>query len=87
MDEALAEFILTIALSTSASSSSNLVLQAILALASLQIHGPSRSLFHESRVVSLLQKSILRLDRESIVQNLTATMLLYQHQVTNIDPR
>lgn len=84
LDEALVEFILRIALSDS-SSLSNTVLQAILALSSLQLHGHSKSVIHEGRVISLLQKSILQLDRQTIIQNLTATMLLYQYQVTDIN--
>jgi hypothetical protein len=78
-DEALAQFVLQMAFSSP--SSSSLVLHGVLALASLQLYGESKSFHHKSQVVSALRESIGNLDSVSVLQNLTATMLLYQYEV------
>lgn len=80
IDEALAHFVLRVALFNS-SSPSNLVLEGIFAVASLQLQGRSKSLARHSRVISMLRENIMQNDRESILQNLIATMLLYQYEV------
>lgn len=79
-NEALAKFILTVALSD-ASPASNPVLQAIFAIASLRLQGHSRGFHHKAHVVSILRESVTKLDRDSLLRNLTATMLLYQYEV------
>lgn len=59
----------------------NPVMEGIFALSSLLLLGPSKSQGHKSRLVSMLQKNITRMDREGVLQNLIATMLLYQCEV------
>ncbi|KAK5994195.1 Transcription factor iacI-like protein [Cladobotryum mycophilum] len=83
VDEALPQFILKVALSDS-SSPSNLVLQSIFAISSLQLQGHSQSLLRQSRVISILRESVMQLDRQSVLQNLIATMLLYQYEVREL---
>lgn len=80
VDEALADFILRIAMSD-ASPKSNLVLQAVLAIAALRLQGHSRGFQYKGRTISILKESIIQLDRDSVLKNLTATMLLYQYEV------
>lgn len=63
------------------SESSNVVLEGIFALSSLLLQGPSKSESHKSRLISMLQRNVTKVDRESILQNLAATMLLYQCEV------
>ncbi|UKZ54307.1 hypothetical protein TrVGV298_008115 [Trichoderma virens] len=58
-------------------------MEGIFALSSLLLLGPSKSQGHKSRLISMLQKNITRMDRESVLQNLIATMLLYQCEVCN----
>lgn len=79
IDEELAQFVMKVALFDP--SSSNVALQGVLTLSSLQLQGHSQSLIYQSRLISMLQGNILRLDRESVLQNLIATMLLYQYEV------
>ncbi|CAH0040447.1 unnamed protein product [Clonostachys rhizophaga] len=87
MDEALAQFVLRAALDNS-SKSSNLILEGVLIIASLQLHGRSRSLDRRSRLISMLQKSLRHADRNSVLQNLVATMLLYQYELlTTTNPQ
>lgn len=62
-------------------SSFNLVLEGILALSSVLLAGPSKSQYHKTRLISMLQKDITRVDRESVIRNLIATMLLFQCEV------
>jgi hypothetical protein len=62
-------------------SSVNLVMQGIFALSSLLLLGHSRSQGHKSRLISMLQANLVKSDRESVMQNLIATMLLYQCEV------
>uniref|UniRef100_A0A8H7TQC9 Transcription factor domain-containing protein n=1 Tax=Bionectria ochroleuca TaxID=29856 RepID=A0A8H7TQC9_BIOOC len=87
MDEALAQFVLRAALDNS-SNSSNLILEGVLIIASLQLHGHSRSLDRRSRLISMLQKTLRHADRNSVLQNLVATMLLYQYELlTTTNPQ
>jgi hypothetical protein len=85
MDEALAQFVLRAALDNS-SNSSNLILEGVLIIASLQLQGRSRSLDRRSRLISMLQKTLRHADRNSVLQNLVATMLLYQYEVITPAP-
>lgn len=80
MDEALAHFVLRVALDNS-SKSSNLILEGVLTIASLQLHGRSKSLDHRSKLLSMLQRTLNHTDRDSVIRNLVATMLLYQYEV------
>jgi hypothetical protein len=86
MDESLAHFILKIAM-INPISSSNLVLEGIFALSSVLLLDLSKSLYHKSRLISMLQRNITRTDRESVIRNLVATMLLFQCEVFNISSR
>ncbi|ETS04882.1 hypothetical protein M419DRAFT_33640 [Trichoderma reesei RUT C-30] len=56
-------------------------MQGIFALSSLLLLGHSRSQGHKSRLISMLQANLVKSDRESVMQNLIATMLLYQCEV------
>lgn len=80
MDEALAQFVLRAAIDNS-SKSSNLILEGVLIIASLQLHGRSKSLARRSRLISMLQKTLRHTDRDSVLQSLVASMLLYQYEV------
>ena len=63
------------------SSHMNLILEGVFALAALQLQEHSQSLIHQSRLVSMLRENLPRTDRESVLRNLIATMLLYQYEV------
>lgn len=80
MDEALAHFVLRAALDNSYQSS-NLILEGVFTIASLLLHGRAQSLEHRSRLIIMLQKTLHYTDRDSVLQNLVATMLLYQYEV------
>lgn len=83
-EEALAGFILRMALSES-STSSYAVLQGILAIASLQLYGDSEGSHYKARVISSLRASINIENNDRVVlQNLTATMLLCLYEVFRI---
>ncbi|PTB53579.1 hypothetical protein M431DRAFT_144107 [Trichoderma harzianum CBS 226.95] len=82
IDESLAHFIMRMAISNDGSSV-NPVMEGIFALSSLLLLGPSKSQSHKSRLISMLQKNVTRMDREGVLQNLIATMLLYQCEVCN----
>ncbi|KAL7917479.1 fungal-specific transcription factor domain-containing protein [Trichoderma austrokoningii] len=82
MDESLAYFVLKMAM-TNSDSSFNLILEGILALSSVLLVGPSKSQYHKTRLISMLQKNIVQVDRESIIRNLIATMLLFQCEICN----
>jgi hypothetical protein len=77
----LAQFILTIAFSNP-SDATNPVLQGVFALASLQLHGSSKSFRYKHLVVSSVKESINWLDEKTLLQNLMATMLLYHYEVS-----
>ncbi|KAF2000801.1 hypothetical protein P154DRAFT_575512 [Amniculicola lignicola CBS 123094] len=80
--EALTQFILRIALSDS-SDTTNPVLQGVLALASLQLHGSSKSFRYKRLAVSsIVKESTDWLDEKSLLQNLVATMLLYHYELS-----
>jgi len=76
----LAQFILTIAFSYP-SDTTNLVLQGVFALASLQLHGSLKSFRYKHLVISSLKESIDWLDEKTLLRNLMATMLLYHYEV------
>jgi len=80
VDQTLALFILRAALGKP-SRPSNLVLEGIFTIASLQLYGHARSLCHRSKLLSMLQDNLALTDRESVLQNLIGTMLLYQFEV------
>lgn len=80
IDESLAHFIMRMAIINDGSSV-NPVMEGIFALSSLLLLGPSKSQSHKSRLISMLQKNVTRMDREGVLQNLIATMLLYQCEV------
>lgn len=81
-EETLAQFILRIAFSD-ASTAVNPVLQGILALASLQLHGNAKSFHYKRLVISAVRESINWLDEKTLLQNLIATMLLYHYEVVD----
>ncbi|PTB66636.1 hypothetical protein BBK36DRAFT_1117930 [Trichoderma citrinoviride] len=56
-------------------------MQGIFALSSLLLLGPSKSQGHKSRLISMLQVNLTKSDRDNVLQNLIATMLLYQCEV------
>lgn len=64
------------------SSPSNLVLEGIFTIASLQLEGVSKSRIHQHRLISMLRKEVMQTDRENVLRNLIATMLLYQYEVS-----
>jgi ABC-type Mn2+/Zn2+ transport system permease subunit len=80
MDESLAYFVLRMAM-TNPDSSFNLVLEGILALSSVLLVEPTKSQYHKTRLISMLQRNITQVDRESVIRNLIATMLLFQCEV------
>lgn len=63
------------------SDETNSVLQGVFALASLQLHGSSKSFRYKHRVVSLVKEPINWLDEKTLLQNLMAVMLLYHYEV------
>ena len=83
MDDALAHFVMRAALS-SPSSPLNMILEGIFAIAALQLGKHSESLVHQSRIISLLRTNIPQTDRESVMQNVIASMLLYQYEVFSL---
>ena len=80
-DDPLAQFILRIAFSDT-SDASNPVLQGVFALASLQLHGTSNSFRYKHHIISSIRKSVNDLDEKTLLQNLTAMMLLYHYEVS-----
>jgi hypothetical protein len=76
----LAQFILRTAFSDS-SDATNPVLQGVLALASLQLHGSLKSFRYKHLVISSIKESIGWLDEKTLLQNLMAIMLLYHYEV------
>jgi ABC-type Mn2+/Zn2+ transport system permease subunit len=66
---------------TNPDSSFNLVLEGILALSSVLLVEPTKSQYHKTRLISMLQRNITQVDRESVIRNLIATMLLFQCEV------
>lgn len=85
MDESLAFFVLKMAM-VSHDSSFNLVLEGIFALSSVLLLEPSKGQYHKARLISMLQRNITRVDRESVIRNLIATMLLFQCEVYKTFP-
>jgi hypothetical protein len=87
----LAHFILRIALSDRDSSdTTNPVLQAIFALASLQLHGDgSANAFRYKRraVAKIASEMTDGLDERALLKNLVATMLLYHYEVGSLQSR
>ena len=79
-DEALTQFILRIAFSYP-SDATNPVLQGVLALASLQLHGSSKSFPYKHLAMSAFKDPTDWLDENTLLQNLIAMMLLYHHEV------
>jgi hypothetical protein len=79
-EEALAQFILRIALSEP-SDSTNPVLQGVFALASLQLHGGLKSFRYKHHVMSSVKEPINWLDEKTLLQNLMGMMLLYHYEV------
>jgi hypothetical protein len=80
MDEALAQFVLRTALDDF-SKSSNLILEGVLIIASLQLCGRSKTLDRRLRLISMLQRTLRHSDKNSVIQSLVASMLLYQYEV------
>lgn len=82
--ETLAQFILQIALSDpDSSNTTNPVLQAVFALASLQLHGSgSANAFRYKRrvVAKIASEATDCLDERALLRNLVATMLLYHYE-------
>lgn len=76
----MAQFILRIAFSD-ASDETNPVLQGVLALASLQLHGSAKSFRYKHLVVTSVKEPINWLDEKTLLQNLMAMMLLYHYEV------
>lgn len=79
-DDALTDFILRIAFSNP-SDATNPVLQGILALASLHLEGTGQSFRYKYLVVSAIREPLNWPDEKTLLQNLTAMMLLYQYEV------
>ncbi|KAJ5118108.1 hypothetical protein N7448_004245 [Penicillium atrosanguineum] len=87
INDSLAHFIMRVALSDS-SFTSNLVLEGILTIASLQLQGVSKSSARQHRLISLLRENIMQIDKENVLRNLITTMLLYQYEVcTTASPK
>jgi hypothetical protein len=80
IDESLADYVLHVALSN-ASHTTNLALQALLAIAALRLQGHAQGSLYQADVISKLAKSVTQLDRASVLTNLIVTMLLYQYEV------
>ncbi|KAL7805013.1 fungal-specific transcription factor domain-containing protein [Trichoderma aethiopicum] len=80
IDEALAHYVMRTAMVTSGPTV-NLVMQGIFTLSALLLLGPSKCQEHKSRLISMLQTNLAKSDRDSVLQNLIATMLLYQCEV------
>ena len=59
-----------------------MILEGVLAIAALQLRDHSKSLVHQSRIISLLRENISQTDKESVLQNIIACMLLYQYEVS-----
>lgn len=80
----MANFILRIAFSDP-SDATNPVLQGVLALASLHLHGSAKSFRYKHLVLSsIMQESLVGGDNEkALLQNLMATMLLYHYEVVH----
>lgn len=70
-----------VALSDS-SLTSNLVLEGIFAITSLQLQGVSKSSARQHRLISMLRENIMKIDKENVLRNLITTMLLYQYEVS-----
>jgi hypothetical protein len=87
--ETLAHFILRIALSDpDPSDTTNSVLQAVFALASLQLHGSgSANAFRYKRrvVAEIASEATDLLDERALLRNLVATMLLYHYEVGTLE--
>ncbi|KIW09942.1 hypothetical protein PV08_11718 [Exophiala spinifera] len=80
-EEALAQFILRVAFSD-ASDATNPVLQGVLALASLQMHGSLQSFRYKHLVISSVKGSSNWFDEKTLLRNLMATMLLYHYELS-----
>lgn len=76
----MAQFILRVAFSDP-SDKTNPVLQGVFALASLQLHGSSKSFRYKHIVVSSVNEPIDWLDEKTLLQNLMAMMLMYHYEV------
>lgn len=87
-EEALTSYILRIAFSDPCDAT-NPVLQGVLALASLQLHGSAKSFrFKRLALSSIMQESSVSGDDEkALLQNLIATMLLYHYEVVQSAPQ
>ena len=85
MDEdSLAQFILRIAFSEPADDGHS-VLQSVLALASLQLHGKRDSFrYKRHAVASIAVEAVESLDEKMLLQNLMTAMLLYHYEVSKI---
>ena len=79
-EEVLIHFILRTALSNP-SDVANPVLQSVFALASLHLHGTSKSFRHKHLVVSAVREPCDWVDERTLLQNLMAMMLLYHYEV------
>ncbi|KAL2060008.1 hypothetical protein VTL71DRAFT_9830 [Oculimacula yallundae] len=79
--EALTQFIFRVAFSNPADGN-NPVLQGVLALASLKLHGGSKSFRYKHSVVSSVKEPINWADEKTLLQNLMAMMLLYHYELS-----
>ncbi|KIW04968.1 hypothetical protein, variant [Verruconis gallopava] len=80
-EEVLAHFIMRIAFSD-AFDTTNPVLQAVFALASLQLHGSLKSFRYKRLVMSSVKEPTDWIDEKTLLQNLTSMMLLYHHELS-----
>jgi len=80
-EEILVQFILRIAFSNP-SDATNPVLQGVLALASLQLHGSLKSFRYKYHVISSVKEPINWLDEKTLLQNLMGMMLLYHYELS-----
>jgi hypothetical protein len=83
-EDALAQFILKVAFSMP-SDTANPVLQAVFALASLQLQGTSKSFWYKHLALTSVTESSESLNEVTLLQNLMALMLLYHHEVILYD--
>jgi hypothetical protein len=64
-----------------ASDSTNPVLQGVLAISSLKLHGNTQGLQYKRFVMSSITETSDWEDEKTLLQNLMATMLLYHYEV------
>lgn len=80
LDNELPRFVMRIALSNPLPQT-NMVLEGLCALVSLQLLGRSQSEDYKNRLISMVRENISKIDKGSVLNNLIASMLLYQYEV------